>query len=132
MEWPARGLHHELDGKVHVFNEQDVDEFMSGLQRSDKPEDDGDGSNDELRKKRIQKTEEEVRKLRRENDHEDKRLILRAEIVDEYSRDLRQIKSKCREWLTDLKSQFPELEASESERLDKEFIKLFNSLIDED
>ena len=132
MEWPARGLPHEMDGKVHVFSEQDVDQFVSRLERSDKHEDDGDGSNDELRKKRIEKTEEEVRKLRRENDHEDKRLILRTEIVDEYSRDLRQIKSKCREWLTDLKSQFPDLEASESERLDKEFIKLFNSLINED
>lgn len=132
-EWPSRGLEFEKKAGVYLFDSDSVDKHLSNMERGkEDAQGDGENSNDELRRQRIEKTAEEVRRLKRENDHEDAELVLRSDIIKEYSRDLLQIKSKCREWLNDVKAQFPDLQASEAERMDKEFIELFNSFINDD
>lgn len=135
MDWVGNGCPHTIcsaDNKTRVYNLPDVIDWCNdrGLNFYDKSTTcrESSDTHDELRRQTILNLEQDIRAKVRNNNVAEGIAVLKSDVVHEYSRVLREIKSRCREWLSDCQSSRPDMPVTEKEKQHRQLVELFNSI----
>lgn len=128
-EWVEKGCPYQLDGRVHIFDLDKVDEWLEARDGFDDDDDDNQGGGrKEFYREKLRKLKLESDKLQRDKDLAEKKTAHRDEFFEVYKRNMRKVVVTLDAHMKKVKKQIPNLSAEQSEKLDAILIDTLNEI----
>ena len=129
-ELVEKGCPYQLDGRVHIFDLDKVDEWLAARDEFGEDDDEQGGGKKEFDKEKLRKLKLEADRLEDEKEERKRNTATRDEMRAAYVDGMKQVKAYVEKFIKETKASHAEMSASKAEKLDNEMIALFNRVAD--